>query len=163
MIAGTRPHSGSALPVLLLMTILAFIIALPQLEARSDLTTPAQEEIEKHIVVALPSGATDTVVTEHAKTKHEAGTLPASTIFERISRGQYRLFYRAASDEYIALVETGGLCGGARLRRPDAKGVRYWATAFGGSECWAHPEGSCAYWWCNIEKGGYVPVAGVGG
>lgn len=163
MIATTRTcNNNFVVPALFLVGALLVVLSLPTLDV-APAPQSADTEIIDRFVLALPGGAVETVITEHARTKHEVGTLPASTIFEHIRRGQCRLFYRAASDEYIALVEVNGQCGAARLTRPDARGMRRWAQAFGGSECTAHPAGSCAYWWCCIERGGYVPVAGIGG
>jgi hypothetical protein len=114
------------------------------------------------IAVAIPGlGALEAVPSAHVA-KHEAGTLPASAINEAINRGQCRWFYSALYQQHLALVEISGQCGGAVFRRNHG-GALIEVTAFGGSECVKHSAGSCGYWWCCIERGGYVPVAAIGG
>lgn len=136
MIAQARPRNNNlVVPALGLAILLAFVVAMPGLGT----------------VEAIPSAHVE---------KHEAGTLPSSAINAEINRGNCRWYYSVRYRQHLALVESSGQCGGAVFRRNTA-GVLIEVTAFGGSECVNGD--SCAYWWCCIERGGYVPVAGVGG
>lgn len=138
MTAIARPHNSGVAPVAI---VGALILA---------------------IAVALPGvGTIEAVPSSHVE-KHEAGTLPASQINAEINRGNCRWYYSALYRQHLALVEINGQCGGAVFRRNQG-GALIEVTAFGGSECTQHSGGSCGYWWCCIEKGGYLPVAAVGG
>jgi hypothetical protein len=111
-------------------------------------------------VVALPGvGTIEAIPSAHVE-KHEAGTLPSSAINAEINRGNCKWFYSTLYRQHLALVEINGVCGGAVFRRNTA-GALIEATSFGGSECVSGD--SCGYWWCCIQRGGYLPVAAVGG